>query len=213
MSTSQRAGSGSDRPEPEEPEAGVAAAGIPEVGQADTGQAGVGELHGSDIARRALEEARAAARAAGKSVGQGRSKSGGGVRALRGKRRGWSGSGPDSRDPQPFGAVVAGLSKSRGWNRHVAEGTVMGRWDDVVGADVAAHAQPVKLDDGVLHVQAESTAWATQLRLMQSHLLGKITAAVGPGIVTTLSIKGPAAPSWRKGERHVPGRGPRDTYG
>ncbi|MBY4540280.1 hypothetical protein HQN98_18845, partial [Rhodococcus fascians] len=45
------------------------------------------ELKGVDLARRALEDARAAAKASGKSVGQGRSSPTGGVRALRGRRR------------------------------------------------------------------------------------------------------------------------------
>jgi predicted nucleic acid-binding Zn ribbon protein len=31
--------------------------------------------------------------------------------------------------------------------------------------------------------------------------------------VTSLRITGPAAPCWRKGPRHIAGRGPRDTYG
>ena len=41
----------------------------------------------------------------------------------------------------------------------------------------------------------------------------KIAAAVGNGVVTSLKITGPAAPSWRKGRLHIAGRGPRDTYG
>jgi predicted nucleic acid-binding Zn ribbon protein len=32
-------------------------------------------------------------------------------------------------------------------------------------------------------------------------------------VVKRLKVLGPAAPSWRYGPRHVPGRGPRDTYG
>ncbi|WP_280271688.1 DUF721 family protein [Nocardia wallacei] len=172
-----------------------------------------GELHGVDLARRALEEARAAARASGKAVGQGRaSPRKGGVRALR-RRSGWSGAGPDQRDPQPLSALAGALAKSRGWSAKVAEGMVFGRWASVVGEDVAAHANPVSLTDGVLSIQAESTAWATQLRMLQAQILAKISAAVGPGAVTSLKISGPAAPSWRKGERHIKGRGPRDTYG
>ncbi|WP_373686638.1 DUF721 family protein [Nocardia terpenica] len=171
------------------------------------------ELRGVDLARRALEEARAAARASGKSVGQGRaSPRKGGVRALR-RRGGWSGARPDERDPQPLSALAGALAKSRGWSGKVAEGTLFGRWAGVVGEDIAAHATPVSLTDGVLSIQAESTAWATQLRMLQSQLLAKIAAAVGQGVVTSLRISGPAAPSWRKGERHVKGRGPRDTYG
>ncbi|MFC3963777.1 DUF721 family protein [Nocardia jiangsuensis] len=177
-----------------------------------TGSNGQPELRGIDLARRALEEARAAARAAGKSVGQGRASP---RRAAgRGRRRsGWSGARPDDRDPQLFSSLTGSLVRSRGWSAKVAEGVVFGRWVGVVGEDVAAHATPLTLRDGVLHIQAESTAWATQLRMLQSQILAKIAAAVGPGVVTSLRIAGPAAPSWRKGERHVRGRGPRDTYG
>ncbi|MFF2553569.1 DUF721 family protein [Nocardia sp. NPDC058058] len=174
-----------------------------------------GELRGVDLARRALEEARAAARAAGKSVGQGRASPPrkGGIRALRGKRRGWSGSGPDDRDPQLLGALTGQLAKGRGWSGKVAEGMVFGQWAKVVGEDIASHAQPVSLENNVLSIQAESTAWATQLRMFQSQILAKIAAAVGHGVVKQLRINGPTAPSWRKGERHIKGRGPRDTYG
>ncbi len=170
------------------------------------------ELTGIDLARRALEEARAAARASGKAVGQGRASPVRRRPIARG-RRGWSGAGPDDRDPQLLGSLIAGLARSRGWSPKVAEGTVFGRWPAVVGADIADHAEPVQLRDGVLHIAAESTAWATQLRLLQGQILAKIVAAVGPGVITAVRITGPAAPSWRKGERHIKGRGPRDTYG
>ncbi|MEV0436644.1 DUF721 family protein [Nocardia sp. NPDC050413] len=171
------------------------------------------ELRGIDLARRALEEARAAAKASGKSVGQGRASP---VRKLRagGRRRsGWSGAGPDARDPQLLSALAGSIAKNRGWSGKVAEGMVFGRWSSVVGEDIAAHATPVTLENGVLKIAAESTAWATQLRMLQSQILAKINAAVGQGVVTSLRITGPAAPSWRKGERHIKGRGPRDTYG
>lgn len=186
----------------------------PEQSDASGGKGPEGELRGVDLARRALEEARAAARAAGKSVGQGRaSPRKGGVRALRRRRTGWSGAHPDDRDPQTFGALTGALARSRGWSGKVAEGTVIGRWAAVVGDEIADHAQPTSLKDGVLSVQAESTAWATQLRMLQSQILAKIARAVGNGVVTSLRITGPAAPSWRKGDRHIKGRGPRDTYG
>ena len=51
----------------------------------------------------------------------------------------------------------------------------------------------------MLSVAAESTAQATQLRMVQAQLLAKIAAAVGDGVVTALKITGPAALSWRKG--------------
>ena len=164
-----------------------------------------------DIVRRTLEEARGAARVQGKEVGRGRSSP---TRRVAGtSRRRWSGPGPDSRDPQLFGAVTRDVARNRGWSGRVAEGSVFGRWSGVVGEQIAAHAAPTSLNDGVLTVSAESTAWATQLRMVQTQLLAKIAAAVGDGVVNSLRIVGPAGPSWRKGRYHIAGRGPRDTYG
>lgn len=172
----------------------------------------LGGLTGIDLVRRTLEEARAAARAQGKDAGRGRSVPAV-PRRVAGQRRSWSGPGPDGRDPQPLGRLARDLAKKRGWSTRVAEGTVLGHWPSVVGHQIADHATPTALSDGVLSVMAESTAWATQLRMMQAQLLAKIAAAVGNGVVTSLKITGPAAPSWRKGPRHIAGRGPRDTYG
>ncbi|MGB5113508.1 MAG: DUF721 family protein [Mycobacterium sp.] len=169
-------------------------------------------LPGMDMVRRALEEARGAARSQGKDVGRGRSAPAQRSPAV-GKRRRWSGPGPDARDPQTFSAATRDLAQSRGWSKQVAEGAVLGQWTTVVGDQIADHAIPTSLRDGVLTVSAESTAWATQLRMVQAQLLAKIAAAVGDGVVTSMKIQGPVAPSWRKGNRSVPGRGPRDTYG
>ncbi len=166
---------------------------------------------GYDMARRALEEARANALAKGKAVGQGKASP---KRAPSvSSRRRWSGSGPDARDPQAFGAVTASIAKRRGWTPHVAEGKVLGLWEEVVGADIADHATPTEIKDHILHITAESTAWATQLRLMQSTIIAKIAKSVGHGVVKQLRINGPQAPSWKFGEHHISGRGPRDTYG
>jgi predicted nucleic acid-binding Zn ribbon protein len=171
---------------------------------------------GMDLVRRVLEDARGAARTQGKDVGRGRRLpptrrvAGAGSR---GSRRRWSGPGPDSRDPQPLGSVTRDVAKKRGWSSRVAEGAVFGQWPSVVGHHIADHATPTALHDGVLSVSAESTAWATQLRIIQAQVLAKIAAAVGDGVVTALKITGPVAPSWRKGRLHIAGRGPRDTYG
>jgi predicted nucleic acid-binding Zn ribbon protein len=82
-----------------------------------------------------------------------------------------------------------------------------------VGPDVAAHCRPERLVAGELTVVAETTAWATQLRLMSRQLLTAIAREVGPDVVRRLRVHGPTAPDWRHGPLRVTGRGPRDTYG
>jgi predicted nucleic acid-binding Zn ribbon protein len=186
----------------------------PEEDIADTSPAGdataSGEEspRGADLARAALESARASARARGRRGSSAR----GGPRGAR-RRRGWSGAQPDDRDPQSLGRVASRIAAERGWTGRLAGGQVFGSWSRLVGAEVAEHARPVSLQDGVLTVQAASTAWATQLRLLQRQLLARIAAGVGKDVVKRLKIQGPTGPSWRFGPRHVPGRGPRDTYG
>jgi predicted nucleic acid-binding Zn ribbon protein len=105
------------------------------------------------------------------------------------------------------------MSKSRGWNTQVAVGSVLGRWTELVGEDVAAHCKPESFEDTVVVVRCDSTSWATQLRLLSHQILKKIDAELGSGIVTVIKVLGPNAPSWRHGLRSVAGRGPRDTYG
>jgi predicted nucleic acid-binding Zn ribbon protein len=105
------------------------------------------------------------------------------------------------------------LVKARGWQRPAAEASLFGNWSAVVGTDLAAHCRPVKLSDGRLTVEAESTAWATQLRLLAPALLSRIAAVVGHNLVQSLQIHGPVTPDWGRGPRRVRGRGPRDTYG
>ncbi|MCL7459240.1 DciA family protein [Micromonospora echinofusca] len=183
-----------------------------EPGGAPGGEAAAG-ASGPELARAVLDAAKArrdaAARTRRRTPGGGGGDGEGGQRRL----RGYSGPGPDPRDPQPLGAVLNRLVKARGWQQPAAEATVFGAWERVVGPEVAQHSRPVKLEDGELTVEARSTAWATQLRLLAGSLLRQIASEVGHNVVRKLHIHGPAAPSWSKGPRRVRGRGPRDTYG
>jgi predicted nucleic acid-binding Zn ribbon protein len=167
------------------------------------------QLRGSDLARAALAAAKAAAGPAAKQ----RKAVPRGAGAVNRRRRRWSGAGADERDPQPLGRLVGRIALERGWNGRLTTGRLFDRWAAIVGEDVAVHAQPIELKDAELTVQADSTAWATQLRLLQRQLIAKIAAAVGNDVVKRLKVLAPTAPSWRYGPRHVRGRGPRDTYG
>jgi predicted nucleic acid-binding Zn ribbon protein len=157
----------------------------------------------SDIARAALEAARAASAARPQPT----------RRRIAGPRRKWTGAGPGADDPQRLGSLVDSLVSEQDWSERTRVGAVFGRWSALVGPEIAAHCAPQTLTEGELLVVAESTAWATQLRLLAPSILGKLRAQVGGDVVTRLRVVGPTAPSWKKGPRTVRGRGPRDTYG
>jgi len=101
----------------------------------------------------------------------------------------------------------------RGWEQTARSAAVMGRWDSLVGPELAEHCRPVSLRDGELVLVAESTAWATQVRLLGRQLIARLNRQLGAGVIRQVRVHGPTAPSWVKGPRRVAGRGPRDTYG
>jgi predicted nucleic acid-binding Zn ribbon protein len=172
---------------------------------------------GADLARTALGRARAAAAAKGLRPGRiplGGKKTREEWKEARRSGAARSGAHPDARDPQSLDSTLGRLVGERGWEQPVAVGGAFGRWDAVVGPELAGHCAPETLKDGTLIVRAESTAWATQVRLLTSHLVRRLDEELGHGVVTKVVVRGPQGPSWRKGGRSAPGgRGPRDTYG
>ena len=125
-----------------------------------------------------------------------------------------SGAHPDARDPALVGSAVEKLVSDSGWDTDLAVHGVFGRWDQIVGQEVAAHCTPESFADGRLTVRTDSTAWATQLRLLAPTVVRRLNEELGHGTVLRIDVAGPATPSWRRGMRTVRGgRGPRDTYG
>lgn len=117
-------------------------------------------------------------------------------------------------DPEPLTAAIGGLIDSRGWREPAAAGSVFGRWAEIVGPELAAHTRPDSLSGRELTVTADSTAWATQVRLLAAQLVRRLNAELGDGSVERVKVRGPAGPPRRPGEWRVRGgRGPRDTYG
>lgn len=120
----------------------------------------------------------------------------------------------DDRDPQPLSKALGRLAAERGWTETVSVHMLLGRWPVLVGPMVAQHCEPESFADGVLVVRTDSTAWASQLRLMAPNILAAINAETREGAVTLIKVLGPDAPSWTHGSRSISdARGPRDTYG
>ncbi|MFF0751210.1 DUF721 domain-containing protein [Streptomyces sp. NPDC004267] len=168
------------------------------------------EPSGVDLARVALRAAKEQARARGAAAAQKKqARRGGGLR---------SGARADGRDPMALGAAINRLITERGWETPAAVGGVMGRWPQIVGEDLAKHCVPLKYDEDpeerVLTVQCDSTAWATQLRLLAPRLVARLNEDLGHGTVRMIKVLGPGGPRRGYGPLRAPGStGPGDTYG
>ncbi len=117
------------------------------------------------------------------------------------------------RDPRGIGDVLSGMASARGWESPIARAELIASWAQIVGPETAAHATPLGIEDGVLTVQCDSTAWAQQLRLMSATVLNSIAERFPAAGIETTRFLAPHAPSWKHGPKAIPGRGPRDTYG
>ncbi|MFB7372746.1 DUF721 domain-containing protein [Streptomyces sp. NPDC056222] len=189
--------------ENESPQAQIPQAGVPQASKA-------AEPSGVDLARVALRAAKEQAKARGAAAQQKKqARRGGGLR---------SGAHADGRDPVGLGAAINRLITERGWETPAAVGGVMGRWPQIVGEDLAKHCVPLKYDEApeerVLTVQCDSTAWATQLRLLAPRLVARLNEDLGHGTVRVIKVLGPGGPRKGYGPLRAPGSvGPGDTYG
>jgi predicted nucleic acid-binding Zn ribbon protein len=108
---------------------------------------------------------------------------------------------PHREDPQPLNAAVDGLLSARGWQERAAVGGVFGKWPEIVGPQLAAHTTPDSFDDGELVVDADSPAWATQVRLLTPQLLKRLAEELGPGTVSKVRVRGNPSPRGKRGAR------------
>lgn len=182
---------------------------------------------GLELARATARSLAGAARAVQTGIGRTRAKARRRARAVDPQA---SGAHADDRDPQTLDVTLGRLVAEQGWAEDIRMHGVFGRWATIVGPTVAQHTTPVSFHPaeedatppgrgdrpvgGRLVVRTDSTAWATQMRLLAPTVVRRLNEELGDGTVAVIDVQGPSVPSWKRGRRSIRGaRGPRDTYG
>jgi predicted nucleic acid-binding Zn ribbon protein len=124
-----------------------------------------------------------------------------------------SGAHPDDRDPQTMDDTLGRFVSEQGWETELRVHGVFSRWEAIVGKEVGQHVTPESYADGRLVVRTDSTAWATQMKLLAPDVVRRLNEVLGEETVQVIDVEGPRGPSWKRGRLRVKGRGPRDTYG
>lgn len=93
------------------------------------------------------------------------------------------------RPPVPLAEGLDRALGGLGLPGAVAVRAVFGRWEEMVGAQVADHSQPVSLRGGRLVVVVDEPGWATQLRYLQADLVRRIAEVVGEGVVARIDVR------------------------
>ena len=75
-----------------------------------------------------------------------------------------------------------------------AAGTLWRRWAHIVGDEVARHAEPTSLKEGVLRVRTSSPVWATEITYLAADIKDRVNAALGKSLVREVVVWTSPAP-------------------
>ncbi|WP_158412260.1 DciA family protein [Ilumatobacter nonamiensis] len=85
-------------------------------------------------------------------------------------------------DPVPIAQSLDAMMKSLRGTDRIQVGGVFGKWDVAVGDQIAAHVRPVKLDQGMLLVEADTSTWATQVKFLADTIIDRLRAEAGVAV-------------------------------
>jgi predicted nucleic acid-binding Zn ribbon protein len=85
--------------------------------------------------------------------------------------------------------LVETLTSTRGWGKRLRGARIHSRWIDIAGEELARHVTPVRLAGGVLVVQAESPAWATQVQYLSGQLRDRANEVLGADEVRVVTVR------------------------
>jgi predicted nucleic acid-binding Zn ribbon protein len=101
--------------------------------------------------------------------------------------------GPDAHGPKPASPtnlLVPMVMKKLGLEQRLQQSQVFYLWAEIVGSDVARHAQPVSLRNGQLVVAVDHPGWLQELsRYHKPLILQKIQTCVGKKAVHDICFR------------------------
>jgi len=90
--------------------------------------------------------------------------------------------------PTPVGETIEGLVRRRGWEERLRGAALWTNWEAIVGPELCARCEPVRLAGGTLVIRAESQPWATQLRYLAGRLRTNAAAVLGERAVRDVQV-------------------------
>lgn len=97
--------------------------------------------------------------------------------------------GPRRTTPQPVRRSLEALLDDLGSAPVRATTSLVDRWSELVGRDLAAHTQPLGVRHGTLLVEADDPAFGQALKWKERELLGRLAPVLGAGVVTGLQVR------------------------
>ncbi len=93
-----------------------------------------------------------------------------------------------SGQPRPIAGVINNLMASLGLSKRFYGWSIVAKWPQIVGDQIARRAQAVSFEDGVLTIAVPSDAWRQELQLQSEAILREIHAVPGGRSVKRLHL-------------------------
>ncbi|MCL6450682.1 MAG: DciA family protein [Acetobacteraceae bacterium] len=103
--------------------------------------------------------------------------------------------------PVRLDGVLEGVVGRLGLRSRLREELALEEWPRVAGPELCRHAWPVRISQGVLHVQTSSPAWAREASFLKPELRSRLNQRLGQEVVKDIRFSAAA------GCRHRPGTG------
>ncbi len=85
--------------------------------------------------------------------------------------------------------VLKNILPSYGLRTRLVEWSLRQQWRDLVGEQVAAHSEPIRLNFKRLLVMVDSPAWVQHLTFLKPELMEKIQRSLGKETITEIRFK------------------------
>lgn len=96
----------------------------------------------------------------------------------------------DKPQAAPLENLIPTVMKNLGLQQRLEQSQVFYLWSQIVGNDIARHAQPVSLKNNILHIAVDHPIWLQELkRFHKLLLLQKVQATIGKRAVKDIVFR------------------------
>lgn len=83
------------------------------------------------------------------------------------------------RRVERIGGILESVIQGLGIRKRITEERAVVDWEKIVGPRIAEHARAIRVSDGRLFVEVDSSVWAQELSFLRRRLLSDVNSRVG----------------------------------
>lgn len=91
--------------------------------------------------------------------------------------------------PVPVSAAITELVSSLGIDGTLRQYSVIARWPEIVGEQIARVTEPQRIEHGVLFVSVKTAPWRSELSLKRLEIMKKLNTAAGADVIRDIRFR------------------------